>query len=106
MSGRTRRQWSLRRRLVVSIVALLAVVGIIVGTVSVLALRQNLVARLDSQLAGVIAAASAPEAVRTVGAADADAALALRNRHAADTTPAERAIRGRIMNKVTSLVVR
>jgi hypothetical protein len=44
--------------------------------------------------------------VRTVGAADADAALALRNRHAADTTPAERAIRGRIMNKVTSLVVR
>jgi two-component system OmpR family sensor kinase len=60
MSGRTRRRWSLRRRLVVAIVALLAVVGVIVGTVSVLALRQNLVARLDSQLAGVITAASAP----------------------------------------------
>ena len=60
MTDRTRRQWSLRRRLVVAIVALLAVVGVIVGTVSVLALRQNLIARLDGQLAGVVTALAAP----------------------------------------------
>lgn len=42
--------WSLRRRLVVGIVALLAVVSVVVGSVSVLALRQNLLERLDDQV--------------------------------------------------------
>jgi two-component system OmpR family sensor kinase len=73
MTERTRRQWSLRRRLVVGIVALLAGVGLVVGTISVLALRQNLVARLDSQVAGVLAVASAPGGrIPTVGEATDD----------------------------------
>ena len=53
---RRRRPWSLQRQLVFSIVALFAAVGLVVGTISVLALRQNLIARLDAQLAGVLAA--------------------------------------------------
>jgi two-component system, OmpR family, sensor kinase len=43
-------RWTLRRRLVVAIVALLAVVSIAIGTVSVLTLRSFLIGRLDSQL--------------------------------------------------------
>jgi two-component system OmpR family sensor kinase len=63
-----RRPWSLRRRLVVGIVALLAAVGLIVGTISVLALRQNLVSRLDAQLADVLAVAAGPGGqIPTVG---------------------------------------
>jgi two-component system OmpR family sensor kinase len=42
--------WTLRRRLVVATVALLAVVGIVIGTVSVLTLRGYLVDRLDRQV--------------------------------------------------------
>lgn len=42
--------WSLRRRLVVGIVALLAVVSVVVGVASVLALRQSLLSRLDQQV--------------------------------------------------------
>jgi two-component system OmpR family sensor kinase len=45
-----RRAWSLRRRLVVGIVGLLAVVSVVVGVTSVLALRQTLLARLDDQV--------------------------------------------------------
>ncbi|MFE3761386.1 sensor histidine kinase [Streptomyces sp. NPDC059104] len=45
-----RRRWSLRTRLVVSAVALIAVVGAAIGTVTTLALRSYLVARLDEQL--------------------------------------------------------
>lgn len=60
MTAPRRRQWSLRRRLVVGIVALLAGVGIVVGSISVLALRQNLVARLDAQLDRVLTVATAP----------------------------------------------
>jgi len=45
-----RAPWSIRRRLVVGVVALLAVVGILIGTISVVALRQNLLDRLDGQL--------------------------------------------------------
>jgi two-component system OmpR family sensor kinase len=45
-----RGSWSLRRRLVVGIVALLAVVSVVVGVASVLALRQTLLARLDQQV--------------------------------------------------------
>ena len=47
---RPRGSWSLRRRLVVGILALLAVVSVVVGVASVLALRQSLVARLDEQV--------------------------------------------------------
>ena len=45
------KSWTLRRRLVVAIVGLLAAASIIVGLVSVLALRGFLMDRLDSQLA-------------------------------------------------------
>ncbi|MFC6354559.1 sensor histidine kinase [Luethyella okanaganae] len=43
--------WSLRRRLVVALVVLLALVSALVGVVSVLALRASLTDRLDEQLA-------------------------------------------------------
>lgn len=49
----TRRRWSLRRRLVVGIMALLALVSIIVGLVSAVVLRNVLVARLDDQVRSV-----------------------------------------------------
>lgn len=42
--------WSLQRRLVVGILTLLLVVSAVVGTVSVLALQQNLMSRLDKQV--------------------------------------------------------
>lgn len=42
--------WTLRRRLVFGIVALLAAISIIVGTVSVIALQTSLMARLDAQV--------------------------------------------------------
>ncbi|WP_051794600.1 cell wall metabolism sensor histidine kinase WalK [Streptomyces sp. NRRL S-87] len=45
-----RRPWSLRTRLVVSAVALIAVVGAVIGTVTALALRQYLSGQLDGQL--------------------------------------------------------
>lgn len=45
-----RRPWSLRTRLVVSAVALIAVVGAAIGTVTTLALRSYLVDKLDEQL--------------------------------------------------------
>src|ERR1700712_5218191 len=45
-----RAPWSLQRRLVVALVALIAIVSVIVGTTSVLALRQNLLQRLDQQV--------------------------------------------------------
>ncbi|MFE9931766.1 sensor histidine kinase [Streptomyces sp. NPDC005533] len=47
---RLRRPWSLRTRLVVSAVALIAVVGAAIGTVTTLALRSYLVNELDDQL--------------------------------------------------------
>ena len=46
----TRAPWSIRRRLVLGVVALVALVGILLGAVSVLALRQNLIERLDAQV--------------------------------------------------------
>jgi len=54
------RSWSLRRRLVVGIVALLAVVSAVVGVLSVLALRQTLVARLDEQVQDAVARTAGP----------------------------------------------
>ncbi|MFU8876086.1 ATP-binding protein [Micromonospora sp. SL4-19] len=44
--------WSLRRRLVLSVVALLALVGIGIGGFTTVALRHFLVAQIDSQLGG------------------------------------------------------
>lgn len=46
----TRAPWSLRQRLVLGIVALLTLISIVIGVVSVLTLRQNLIQRLDEQL--------------------------------------------------------
>ncbi|MCX7520782.1 ATP-binding protein [Microbacterium sp. STN6] len=48
------RSVSLRTRLVVAVVALLAIVSVFVGVASVLALRSSLMNRLDEQLDGVI----------------------------------------------------
>ncbi|MFJ6720695.1 ATP-binding protein [Streptomyces sp. NPDC091259] len=47
---RTRRPWSLRSRLVLAAVVLIAVVGAAIGTVTTFALRQYLVQQLDDQL--------------------------------------------------------
>ena len=46
----TRPRWSLRRRLVLAVVGLLAAVAIVIGTVSVVALQSFLTGRLDRQL--------------------------------------------------------
>jgi two-component system OmpR family sensor kinase len=43
-------RWSLQRRLVVALVALVALVSVIVGAASVLALRESLLQRLDQQV--------------------------------------------------------
>lgn len=43
-------RWSLQRRLVLGIVALLAVVSVVIGGASALVLRQNLLTRLDKQV--------------------------------------------------------
>ncbi|MFJ3859159.1 sensor histidine kinase [Streptomyces sp. NPDC090085] len=51
---RARRPWSLRTRLVVSAVALIAVVGAAIGTVTTLALRSYLVTQTDEQLTGAL----------------------------------------------------
>jgi two-component system OmpR family sensor kinase len=58
---RPRGTWSLRRRLVVGILALLAVVSVVVGVASVLALRQSLVARLDEQILDAVNRSGGPE---------------------------------------------
>ncbi|MEU6862389.1 HAMP domain-containing sensor histidine kinase [Streptomyces sp. NPDC046876] len=50
MLPRPARPWSLRARLVVSAVSLIAVVGAAIGTVTTLALRSYLVEKLDQQL--------------------------------------------------------
>jgi two-component system OmpR family sensor kinase len=49
-----RRQWTLRRRLVLGIVVLLAFVSIVIGTVSVLALQGSLVEKVDAQLSTAV----------------------------------------------------
>ncbi|WP_250302251.1 cell wall metabolism sensor histidine kinase WalK [Streptomyces sp. A 4/2] len=52
------RRWSLRTRLVVSAVALIAVVVAVIGTVTTIAMHSNLVRQLDKQL---VAAAKRPD---------------------------------------------
>lgn len=54
--------WSLRRRLVLGIVGLLAVLSVIVGVASVVALRQTLTARLDDQVMDAARRSGAPAA--------------------------------------------
>lgn len=54
MSQPRREPWSLRRRLVLGIVALLALLSIAIGAVSVLTLRKTLLDRLDTQLAAAM----------------------------------------------------
>ncbi|MCX4511870.1 HAMP domain-containing histidine kinase [Streptomyces sp. NBC_01619] len=56
MSGR----WSLRARLVVSAVALIAVVAAVIGTVTTLALRTYLYGQKDDQLHGIALRAAGP----------------------------------------------
>ncbi|MEO8906544.1 MAG: hypothetical protein ABI310_00575, partial [Microbacteriaceae bacterium] len=60
------RSWTLRGRLVLAVVALLAVLGLIIGLVSVLFLESYLIGRLDSQLtaAGHRSQAVAIEAIQ------------------------------------------
>ncbi|MHC5795056.1 sensor histidine kinase [Lacisediminihabitans sp. FW035] len=48
--GAARPRWSLRRRLVLAVVGLLAIVAIVIGSISVLALQGFLMGRLDGQL--------------------------------------------------------
>lgn len=50
--------WSLRSRLVLAMVALLAVVSVVIGLISVLVLRESLVTRLDAQLDSALARGS------------------------------------------------
>ncbi|HTN58417.1 MAG TPA: hypothetical protein VL043_09135, partial [Protaetiibacter sp.] len=47
---RARAPWSIRRRVALGVVALVALLGVLIGAVSVLALRQNLLQRLDAQV--------------------------------------------------------
>jgi len=59
-SGRTRRirpfrSWTLRSRVVLVVVAMLAVLGAVIGTVSVFALQNYLMQRLDGQLTSALA---------------------------------------------------
>lgn len=49
-----RAPWSLRQRLVLGIVALLAIIGILIGAASVLMLRHSLLERLDLQLSAAM----------------------------------------------------
>ena len=55
-----RRRWSLRTRLVVSAVALIAVVGAVIGTVTTIALHSYLRGQLDRQLKDSVHHAQAP----------------------------------------------
>ena len=50
ISVTTRAPWSLRRRLMLSVVGLLAILAIVIGSISVLALQGFLMSRLDGQL--------------------------------------------------------
>jgi len=53
-AARPRKRWTLRRRLVVGIVALLAVLGAAIGTVSVVTLESVLVGQFDQQLRAAV----------------------------------------------------
>ncbi|MGW7464300.1 HAMP domain-containing sensor histidine kinase [Streptomyces xantholiticus] len=59
---RARRPWSLRTRLVVAAVVLIAVVGTVIGTVTTIAFRTYLYGQLDIRLKDVAMRASGPSA--------------------------------------------
>ncbi|MCX4982224.1 cell wall metabolism sensor histidine kinase WalK [Streptomyces sp. NBC_00572] len=59
-SPRTRRPWSLRTRLVVSAVALIAVVAAVIGTVTTIAFRSYLYDQADKQVRGLSNRAAGP----------------------------------------------
>ncbi|WP_157155172.1 MULTISPECIES: HAMP domain-containing sensor histidine kinase [unclassified Diaminobutyricimonas] len=63
----SRAPWSLRQRLVVGIVALLAVISVIVGAISVLSLRGFLLSQLDDQVALATARSQAALGFRPEG---------------------------------------
>ncbi|MFF2778607.1 sensor histidine kinase [Streptomyces sp. NPDC058052] len=60
LRGRARRPWSLRTRLVVSAVALIAVVATVIGAVTTIAYRSYLYDRADEQLTGLAQRAAGP----------------------------------------------
>ena len=74
------RSWTLRGRVVLVVVAMLAVLGAVIGTVSVVALQNYLMTRLDGQLASALArgqnaaddlfgtSPTSPEGIRIVAA--------------------------------------
>ncbi|MFJ2783653.1 sensor histidine kinase [Streptomyces sp. NPDC093249] len=64
MSARSgRRPWSLRTRLVVAAVALIAVVAAVIGTVTAIAFRSYLYAQADEQIDGLAQRAAGPPVV-------------------------------------------
>ncbi|GGW02292.1 two-component sensor histidine kinase [Streptomyces narbonensis] len=67
MHGRGRRPWSLRTRLVVSAVALIAVVAAVIGTVTTIAFRSYLYDQADEQVRDVSKRAAGPPADMPLG---------------------------------------
>lgn len=65
--GAPRRRWSLRTRLVVSAVALIAVVAAVIGAVTTIAFRSYLYDQLDSQVTSIARRASGPPKAGPVG---------------------------------------
>ncbi|MGW2258762.1 sensor histidine kinase [Streptomyces sp. NPDC001780] len=69
--GGVRRRWSLRTRLVVSAVALIAVVGTVIGAVTTIAFRSYLYDQLDAQVTDIGKRAAGPPPDRLAGLPDA-----------------------------------
>lgn len=72
MKKRPGSSWTLRRRLTVTVAALLVVASILIGIVSVLALRNFLIERLDNQLSFALARSQAAVGPDGAGNPDAD----------------------------------
>ncbi|QNO37177.1 HAMP domain-containing histidine kinase [Protaetiibacter sp. SSC-01] len=66
----SRAPWSIRSRVAIGVVALVALLGIFIGTVSVLALRQNLTQRLDAQVHDIMRAVSSGSPATLPGGGD------------------------------------
>ncbi|MFD3914508.1 ATP-binding protein [Streptomyces sp. NPDC058603] len=60
LRGATKRRWSLRNRLVVSAVTLIAIVGTVIGAVTTIAYRSYLYDQLDTQVQAIAKRASGP----------------------------------------------
>ncbi|MGW8365583.1 two-component sensor histidine kinase, partial [Streptomyces wedmorensis] len=67
MRARRGRPWSLRTRLVVSAVALIAVVAAVIGTVTTIAFRSYLYDQADEQVHTVAGAGGGAPGARTTG---------------------------------------